>query len=64
MCFLCSHSRRSTVSVVFDFSASLKDVAPVSPIMLPVDLMHNGKRVNFGGLHACVFCVHSPDRVP
>ena len=27
------------MSVVFDFNASLNDVAPVSPILLPVDLM-------------------------
>ena len=30
------------MSVVFDFNASLNDVAPVSPILFPVDLM--GKR--------------------
>ena len=29
----------SFVSVVFDFNASLNDFAPVSPILLPVDLM-------------------------
>ena len=27
------------MSVVFDFNASLNDVAPVSPILFPVDLM-------------------------
>ena len=31
--------RLSFVSVVFDFNASLNDVAPVSLILLPVDLM-------------------------
>ena len=35
--FLCSLIRLSSVSVVFDFNASLSDVAPVSPILLPVD---------------------------
>ena len=35
---LCSLFRLSSVSVVFDFSASLNDVAPVSPILLYVDL--------------------------
>ena len=29
---LCSHLRLSSVSVVFDFNASLNDIAPVSPI--------------------------------
>ena len=29
----------SSMSVVFDFSASLNDVAPVSPIALPVVFM-------------------------
>ena len=29
----------SSVSVVFDFNASLDDTAPMSPMMLPVDLM-------------------------
>ena len=33
--FLVLH-KSSTVSVVFDFNASLNDVAPVSPISFPV----------------------------
>ena len=33
---VCSLLRLSTVSVVFDFSASLNDIAPVSPILLTV----------------------------
>ena len=33
---LCSPLRMSFVSVVFDFNASLSDVAPVSTIPLPV----------------------------
>ena len=36
---LSSLFRLSFVSVVFDFNASLNDVAPVSPIQLSVDLM-------------------------
>ena len=35
---LSSRSRLSFVSVVFDFNASLNDVAPLSPILLSVDL--------------------------
>ena len=40
----CELQRLSLVSVVFDFSASLNDAAPVSPILLPVNLMK--KRVD------------------
>ena len=29
--------RSSSVSVVFDFNASLNDVVPVSPMLFPVD---------------------------
>ena len=36
----------SAVSVVFDFNASLNYVAPVSPILLPVDVKRLEKRVN------------------
>ena len=36
---LCSPLRSSFVSVVFDFNASLSDVAPLSPNMLTVYLM-------------------------
>ena len=36
---LSSHFRLSSVSVVFDFNAPLNDVAPVSPILFPVDLI-------------------------
>ena len=39
---LCSQLKLSIVSVVFDFSASLNDVVPVSPILLAVDaIQHN-----------------------
>ena len=34
---LCSPPRSSSVSVVFDFNASLNDFAPVSPILFSVD---------------------------
>ena len=40
--FLVLQKRRS-VSAVFDFNASLSDVSPVSPILLPVDLMRMEK---------------------
>ena len=44
MCvILSSQSRSSFVSVVFDFNDSLNDVAPVSPMLLSVDVMRNGK---------------------
>ena len=41
------------MSVVFDFNASLSDVAPVSSIMLPVYLM----RMEKSGLLMDAFCV-------
>ena len=41
---LSSLSRLSSVSVVFDFSASLNDVAPVSPILLSVCVKRKGKQ--------------------
>ena len=37
--FSCSPLRLSSTSVVFDFNASLNDVAPLSPILLSVELM-------------------------
>ena len=40
---LCSQLRSSFASVVFDFNASLNDVAPLSPILFPVDLMNMKK---------------------
>ena len=40
---LCSPPRLSFVSVLFDFNASLNDVAPASPMKLPVDLMRMEK---------------------
>ena len=36
---LYSQLRLSLASAVFDFNASLNDVAPASPISLPVDLL-------------------------
>ena len=42
---LCSRYRQSSVSVVFDFNASLSDVASVSPKLFPADLI-NWKRVD------------------
>ena len=62
---LYSPNRLSSVSVVFDFNASLNDFAPLSPIRLSVDLM----RKIWGGLlmdiiYACsFFCIHQTDRV-
>ena len=42
--FFCLHKpRMSSASDVFDFSDSLNDVTPVSPILLTVDLVRNEK---------------------
>ena len=50
-----SQLRLSLVSVAFDFSASLNDVAPVSPMLLPVFV----KRKEKSELLMDVFCVSS-----
>ena len=57
---LCSLSRFSSVSVVFDLNASLNDVAPFSSILFTVVLMRIEDWV-VGG--CCFFCVHFSDRV-
>jgi hypothetical protein len=41
--FLFSLLRLSSVSVAFDFSASLNNAAPVSLNLLPVDVVRKGK---------------------
>ncbi len=56
----CSLSRSSQMSVVFDFSASLIDVAPVSPMLFPVDLMRIEKEWIVGGCHLRVVFLSSP----
>ena len=50
---LSSHLRLILVSVVFDFSASLNDVAPLSPISLSVDLVKMEKKGFVSGCHLC-----------
>ena len=48
--------------VVFDFSDSLNDVAPVAPILFPVDLKRKEKSELLMDVF-CVsfFCPHNPD---
>ena len=60
-CLFYSPLRSSSVSVVFDFSASLNNVAPVPPILFPVDLMRIEKS---GLLMDAILCVsfYSPLR--
>ena len=53
--FLCLPLRSSLVSVVFDFNASLNDIAPASPMSLPID----DKRKEQSELLMDVFCVSS-----
>ena len=55
MCLLSSPHRSSSVSVVFDFSTSLNDFAPVSRMSFPVDMM----RMEKSELLMDVFCVSS-----
>ena len=60
---LSSQPRLSLVSVVFDFNASLNDVAPVSPILLPVDVMRMEKSELLMDVFcvSSIFCLHFPD---
>ena len=61
-CFLLfSLHRLSSVSVVFDFNASLNDVAPVSPILFPVCLMRMEVNHLWISFVCCFFCFHSTD---
>ena len=53
---LSSLFRLSFASVVFDFNASLNDVAPVSPMLLPVVVKRKEWFVN--GRLLCVFCFY------
>ena len=49
------------MSVVFDFNASLNDVAPLSPMPFSVDVNRNEERI--GGFLLCAFfCIHYSDR--
>ena len=61
---LFSQSRLSLVSVVFDFNDSLNDVAPVSPILLPVDVERSEKsELLMDVIYVSFFCLHHSDRV-
>ena len=63
--FFSSPLRLRSVSVVFDFNASLNDVVPVSPMLLSVDVMKIEKSDLLMDFF-CVssfFCPHSPNRV-
>ena len=60
--FLVLH-KLSSVSVVFDFSASLNDVSPVCLILFPVDLMRmEKKRIVDGCNLSVVYFIHHSDR--
>ena len=61
---LCSPLRSSSVSVVFDFNASLNDAVPVSPMLLSVDLMRTKKRAVclWVSFVCCFFCLHFSNR--
>ena len=60
---LCSQLRSSPASVVFDFNVSLNDVAPLSPILFPVDLMSMGKSVLLMDAICVLFLLSSPLRL-
>ena len=47
------------MSAVFDFSDSLNDVVPVSPILLSVDVMRKGRELFDGCIFGVsFFCLH------
>ena len=52
---LSSPSRLSSVSVVFNFNDSPNDVAPVSPMLLPVGVKRMKKEWIVDGFLLCVF---------
>ena len=58
---LSSQLKSSSVSVVFDFNASLNDVAPLYPIMLAVDFDMNEKN---GLLVDAIFVLFLLDSLP
>ena len=61
----CSPFRLSSVSVVFDFNASLNDVTPVSSMVFTVDVKRKEKSELLMDVF-CVssfFCLHHSDRV-
>ena len=55
----------SFMSVVLDFNASLNDVAPVSPILLPVDMKRKEKSDLLMDVFyvSSFFCLYNSDRV-
>ena len=60
---LCSLFISSSVSVVFDFNASLNDVAPLSPMPLTVDLMIMEKSGLLMDTVCVLFLLYSPLRL-
>ena len=60
---LSSPNRLSSVSVVLDFNASLNDVAPLTPILFPVDFMRVESVICWWMPFVCwFFCLHQTDR--
>ena len=58
---LSSPHRLSFLIVVFDFNASLNDVTPVSPILLPVDLVKKRKtELLMNAIYALFLFVFTP----
>ena len=57
--------RLSSISVLFDFNASLNDVAPLSSILFTVDLMRMEKSGLLMDISfvCCFFCLHHSNQV-
>ena len=60
---LCLQLRLSFVSVLFDFNASLNDVAPVSTIQFPDDLILVKTCKLLISVICMLFLLHSPHRL-
>ena len=58
-----SHSSSSTVSVAFDFNASLSDVAPMPPILLTVGVIRREKSELLMDVFCVFFCVDISDSI-
>ena len=59
--FLCLPLRFNLTSVAFDFNVSLNEIAPLSPILLPVDLLERNQVDCKLVLFACLI-LYSPSR--
>ena len=65
MCVFLLHSqlRSSIASAVFDFSDSLSDVAPVFPMLFPINVKRKEKKKLMGAIYVSSFLLSSQLRL-